>query len=508
MTTTTNPTRGRAFRLVAIAASGLGGFLVGLWGIELGLAGNGDRLNPATLGAIIASLCTLAAAGATLSFFAGVDESADYVFNETQVDKLTGLHARTAMIGRIAQSACEATRSGGTVFLIDLEINRFKRINDAIGYSQGDELVKAFVARLRASLPEGVQIGRLGAGEFAILYPQELMRSGPGEVVQELVGRMARSYRLAGHSQAVTLSVGVVSIPGDGEDPAVVLRRANLALQHARMNAGESWAAFRPEMGRVAEHRQWVETEMGIALDRDDFELHYQPQLDLLTGRVVGYEALLRWRHPERGMVSPMDFIPVAEETGMIGSIGDWVLHRACSDARFLPDDCTVAVNISPVQFTARDFVAMVDEVLRDTGIPARRLELEITETAMMRDRERAARILKALEERGISVAVDDFGTGYSNLSYLIDFPFSKLKIDRSFVGRMESDSGSGAVVASIVGLSRALGVHTIAEGVETEAQATLLKAAGCEAVQGFFYGRPEPLALPQDPPRALGGVN
>jgi EAL domain-containing protein (putative c-di-GMP-specific phosphodiesterase class I) len=203
-------------------------------------------------------------------------------------------------------------------------------------------------------------------------------------------------------------------------------------------------------------------------------------------------------------MIAPMEFVPIAEETGMIVPIGEWVLRRACNDARLLPDDCFVAVNISPVQFMAKDFLALVNNVIRDTGIEPRRLELEVTETAMMQDRDRAAQILKELSEMGISVAVDDFGTGYSNLSYLIDFSFQKLKIDRSFVSRMEQDSSSGAVVSTIVGLSRALGVHTIAEGVETEAQATMLRAAGCEVVQGFFFGRPQPLMLNGDKLQAL----
>jgi EAL domain-containing protein (putative c-di-GMP-specific phosphodiesterase class I) len=218
--------------------------------------------------------------------------------------------------------------------------------------------------------------------------------------------------------------------------------------------------------------------------------------MDLHDGRVVGYEALIRWRHPERGMIPPMEFIPIAEETGMIGPIGQWVLRKACSDARHLPDECFVAVNISPVQFMNKDFVAELRAIMAETGIEPRRLEIEVTETVMMQDRERAGAILNELAEIGLSVAVDDFGTGYSNLSYLIDFSFQKLKIDRSFVSRMEGDASSGAVVSTIVGLSRALGVHTIAEGVETENQASLLKAAGCQVVQGYFYGKPAPLAL------------
>lgn len=490
-----SPRRGGLFRILTIASSGFCALTIGIWGFDYGLAEGMSGLSPVAVRSIIAGLCALAASCAALSFFAGVDESADYVFRETHFDKLTGFFTRAAAVGRIAQSALKVAQSGEPVFLIDIDIDRFKQISDALGYDGTDELVKTFAQRLRGRLPKGTEAGRIGAGEFAVLLPDRPSLDLEA-TIEDLIAELSRPYQLLNHLQTVSVSAGVVACPKDGTDATCLLRRSNLALQQARATGLGSWAAFHPDMGLAADHRQWIESELHTAFERGDFSLHYQPQLDLGSGRIVGYEALIRWTHPERGTVPPSEFIPVAEETGMVVPIGEWVLRKACADARLLPADCFVAVNISPIQFMTRDFLGLVRDVVRESGIDPKRLELEVTETAMTQDRERAAHILSSLAAMGISVAVDDFGTGYSNLSYLVDFQFGKIKIDKSFVRRMETDANSGAVVSTIVGLSRALGVRTIAEGVETPTQAILLRAAGCETVQGFLYGKPVPLAV------------
>ncbi|MEX0345589.1 MAG: putative bifunctional diguanylate cyclase/phosphodiesterase [Rhizobiaceae bacterium] len=494
-----NPARTPVFRLITIASVGLCSFLIVLWGLRFSFGDGLVGLSAESIGAMIAALCTLATAGGVISFFAGVDESSEYVFTETQVDRLTGFHSRTAMIGKIAEAAIKAERTKVPIYMIDVDIDRFKQINDAIGYSHGDELIRSFAARLRQLLPESVEIGRIGAGEFAALASANALKDGLDVTVEALLVSLMEPYQISTHAQTLNISAGIISMPNDGTDPIKLLRRSNLALQHARAAGAGNWSAYHDEMGRVAEYRQWIETELNGAVERSDFDLHYQPQLDLATNEVVGYEALIRWRHPDRGMIPPNEFISVAEETGMIIEIGEWVLRKACKDALRLPESCFVAVNISAVQFMTRDFTEMVRGILVETGLAPGRLELEITETAMMQDKARAAKILEEIMALGISVAVDDFGTGYSNLSYLIDFRFNKLKIDRSFVSRLDQDASGtgGAVVSTIVGLSRALGVDTIAEGVETEDQAVLLRAAGCDVVQGFYYGKPEPLTLP-----------
>jgi len=491
-----HPDRTPIFRLVTIASSGVGALALGLWGFQSGFGAGAGGLTAEATGAALAALCALSAAFASLSFFAGIDESASFVFRETHFDKLTGLLSRNATLDRIAEAAKANTGTAGTAYLLDIDIDRFKQINEALGYAQGDELIRAFTGRLKLCLPNGVTIGRLGAGEFGVVCPDGLPGESLEGVAAKLIDDLMEPYQLLSHVQSVNVSVGVVALPKDEFDPDLILRRSNLALQDARARGIGNWSVFHPDMGLAADYRQWIESELHVAFERGDFDLHYQPQMDLLTERLVGYEALIRWRHPSRGMIPPVEFIPVAEETGMIGPLGEWVLRKACSDARHLPQGCFVAVNISAVQFRTRDFVGLVRDIVRTTGLKPQRLELELTETAMMQDRDRAAVILRELTEMGISVAVDDFGTGYSNLSYLIDFSFHKLKIDRSFISRIDKDTYSGAVVSTIVGLSRALGVHTTAEGVETENQATLLKAAGCEVVQGYLFGRPAPLRI------------
>lgn len=489
-----NPYRSPAFRLLTILASGLGGMMLGVWALSVTFPHAMTSASNQTIGAIISALCALAASAGAHAYFIGLDESRDYLRREVEVDKITGFHSRIAVVSAIARAALLAKREARELVLVDIEIDRFKNVNESIGYQRGDHLIRALGQRLSDYCGTQMEIGRIGAGEMLLIIDPRKLDRPLEKFLDGLAPCIQEPFDLDGVKLAITISVGVLKGVDPATEPNVHMRRVNLALQRSRASGHGVWTYYQQEMGRYAEYRNWLEAEMHQSLERGEFELHYQPQVEMATGRIVGHEALLRWRHPIRGLIAPIDFIPVAEETGFIVRLGEWVIRRACEDIRRLPEDQYVAVNLSAIQFSMGDVLEVVDNAIADSGISPSRLELEITESAMVNDKKRTGDILRALSERGISVAIDDFGTGYSNLGYLADFPISKLKIDRSFVRRIGTDAQSGAIVSSIVGLSRALGISTIAEGVETNDQAILLKAAGCKIVQGYLYGKPAPL--------------
>jgi diguanylate cyclase (GGDEF)-like protein len=478
------------FKGITITAAALGGGTLGLWAYSLSGAGALSSV-PGTL---IAGLAALAASGCALAFFQGFDAHALSVHVASEIDRLTGLPTRRTFLSALDRLALKNQENGKVAYFIDIEFDRFKQINDALGFRTGDKLIELAVQRMREQLPKGALFGRLGVCEFGIVIEEEDALPALEILLDRLIHEITAPYTIEDRRVNLTVSAGVTEFCSEKLEQTAILRRANLALHRSRAKGRNLWSMFEAELGRVADYRRWLEAEMQGAIDRKDFELHYQPQLNLVSGKIVGYEALVRWRHPEKGLISPVEFIPVAEETGLIAPLGDWVLRQACADALNLPDDSFVAVNLSAAQFLLSDMVASVKSALQDTGLPPRRLELEITESLLMEDREKTALILGELARMGVSVAVDDFGTGYSNLTYLADLPFQKLKIDRSFVNRIEMEGNTGAIISTIVGLSRALGVHTTAEGVENENQATLLRAAGCDVGQGFLYGRPVPI--------------
>jgi diguanylate cyclase (GGDEF)-like protein len=489
--------RSAAFKLLTVLSSGFGGGMLGTWAHMTGI-GVIQGIDGIAAAAIITSLSALSASGCALAFFGGIDAHASEVRTAAETDSLTGLASRGAFLVNMANIGSAAKETRNTHYFINIEIDRFKQLNDALGYRTGDQLVQTAAERVKKHLPKGAILGRLAIAELGILIAEKDALPTLEILLDNMVGALCAPYMIEGRRVIISVSAGGVEVDEQYADPVNVLRKATLAVHRARGRGRGNWEMFEPEIGRVADHRRWIEAEMQLALERQDFELYYQPQLDLTTGRIAGYEALVRWQHPEKGAVHPVEFIPVAEETGMIAPLGDWVLRRACADAKHLPDDCFVAVNLSPAQFLLSDMVEAVRSALAESGLPARRLELEITESLLMEDKEKTALILGEFARMGVSVAVDDFGTGYSNLTYLADLPFQKLKIDRSFVSRIETNDNTGAIISTIVGLSRALGVKTIAEGVENEAQVTMLKAAGCNSAQGYLFGKPTPISTRQ----------
>ena len=376
-----------------------------------------------------------------------------------------------------------------------LDLDRFKPVNDTLGHPVGDALLRAVAARLLACVREGDTAARLGGDEFAVLQAGAGQPEAAGALARRLVEALSAPYEVLGHQVVVGASVGVALAPGDGRDPDELLKRADMALYRAKADGRGTFRSFEPGMDARLQARRLLELDLRKALAAGELELHYQPLVDLRTGAVSALEALLRWRHPARGLVPPGEFVPLAEEIGLIVPVGGWVLRRACADAAGWPGGVRVAVNLSAAQFRGRELVAAVVGALAAAGLAPARLELEITETVLLRDGEATLATLRELRALGVRIAMDDFGTGYSSLGYLRSFPFDKIKIDRCFVRDLGASADCEAIVRAVTGLGGSLGIATTAEGVETEEQLERLRAEGCDEAQGFHLGRPMPAA-------------
>jgi diguanylate cyclase (GGDEF)-like protein len=376
-----------------------------------------------------------------------------------------------------------------------LDLDHFKRINDSLGHPIGDALLIEVASRLTTCVGPGDTVARLGGDEFAIV--QSCDGDEPSAVpalASRIVEIVSAPYEIAGHQLVIGVSVGISLAPDDGDNPDDLLKNADLALYRAKADGRNTYRFFETGMDARAQARRVMELDLRLALQRNEFEVHYQPIRDIATNEIAVCEALVRWRHPERGLIAPIQFIPLAEETGLIGQLGEWVLRQACRDAARWTTAC-VAVNLSPVQFRDRDLVATVKDALTQSGLPADRLELEITESVLLQNSEGTRAMLHALRRFGIKISLDDFGTGYSSLSYLRSFPFDKIKIDRSFVNEIATGKDSLAIIRAVTGLGRSLGITTTAEGVETDEQLDLLSREGCTQAQGYLISKPRPVA-------------
>jgi diguanylate cyclase (GGDEF)-like protein len=413
-------------------------------------------------------------------------------------DALTGLANRVVLKEQIAASLVDPIPEpdgGVETALLLLDLDRFKAVNDTLGHAIGDKLLCRVVDRLRATVRKTDLVARLGGDEFAILQRSPKQPDAAKALAQRLVDLVGRTYLVDDHILNIGVSVGIALPPTDGADPDRLLKSADLALYRAKEEGRGRFRFFEPEMDARAQARRTLELDLRRAFALRQFEVFYQAQMNLHDKQVVGFEALVRWRHPQRGMVSPAAFIPVAEEIGLISQIGEWVLLTACREAANWPGNQRIAVNLSPMQFSTPGLVDTVAAALATSGLPAERLELEITESVLLEDTAATLAILHQLRSLGIRIAMDDFGTGYSSLGYLRSFPFDKVKIDQSFIRDMPTDGDSAAIVKAIIGLGISLGISTTAEGVETEEQLNRLRAEGCTDIQGYLLSKPVPAA-------------
>ncbi len=410
-------------------------------------------------------------------------------------DELTGLPNRGSFRERMHAEIGLLQRRGAQFAIHWIDLDRFKVVNDTLGHPVGDRLLQAVAERLRSAVRKTDLVARFGGDEFVVVQTPISRRREAAALAERLVEALAIPFEIDGQRIDVGGSVGVCLAPSDGTDADTLQKNADMALYAAKTDGGGCFHFFEKTMSAAAQARRSLELDLREALARGEFELYFQPLVDLKSDDITGCEALLRWKHPERGFVSPAEFIPIAEETGLIIPLSEWVLRAACQEAASWPHDIRVAVNISPVHFKDPTLVACVTAALSQSGLPASRLELEVTETVLLQDSEMTLSVMQQLRSLGLAMSLDDFGTGYSSLSYLRTYPFDKIKIDASFTRGLENDDGSIAIVRAVAGMGTDLGMTIVAEGIETLDELDCVKREGCTQGQGYLLGRPMPAA-------------
>jgi len=409
-------------------------------------------------------------------------------------DFLTGLPNRSVLTNHLTQSISLAQRHGKKVALMFIDLDHFKHINDSLGHAVGDQLLQSVAKRLLACVRSSDTVSRQGGDEFVVLLSEVEQAQDAALSAKKLIEAMAEPHLINGHRLHTTLSVGICLYPDDGKDVDAMIRSADTAMYHAKRNGRNSYQRFTPDMNARAVKRQSVEEALRHAIDHGELVLHYQPKLNLQTGAITGAEALVRWQRSSRRLVYPAEFVKIAEDSGLILPIGSWMLREAClQTVAWLQaglDIGQIAANVSAVEFHGKNFLAGVRAILNDTGLDPRRLELEMTESVLMRDTEATTMTLHALKDLGVRIAIDDFGTGYSSLSYLRRFPIDTLKIDQSFVQDIDSDAGD-AIVSAIIAMGASLKQRVVAEGIETSQQRAFLESRQCREGQGFLFSRP-----------------
>jgi len=407
-------------------------------------------------------------------------------------DALTDLPNRVMLRERL-EHELKRVKRGECLAVLCLDLDQFKSVNDALGHPIGDELLKLVADRLRGCTREPDTVARLGGDEFAIIMTQMQQPTDAAALSKRIRDSIVKPYQIEGHQIVTDISIGISVAPFDAQDADPLLRNADMALYGAKADGRGTYRFFEPEMNTRMKARRELEMDLRKALVGKEFELYYQPLVNLQSNEVNGFEALLRWNHPKRGLISPADFIPIAEETGLIVPLGEWVLKAACYEAIDWPDHLKVAVNLSPAQLNNRNLLNVVMAALAETGMPARKLQLEITETVLLQNTFATLATLHELRKLGVQIALDDFGTGYSSLSYLRSFPFDKIKIDRSFIQDLSNGAEPVAIVQAVANLAKCLNMTSTAEGVETQQQMDMLQSMGCSEMQGYLFSRARP---------------
>ena len=407
-------------------------------------------------------------------------------------DALTDLPNRTMLRERLDYELKRVKR-GECLAVLYLDLDHFKSVNDTLGHPVGDELLKVVAERLRACCRDTDTIARLGGDEFAVIMTAMNDPKDAVVLAKRIRESIIKPYHLDGHQILADISIGISLSPADATEPDLLLKNADMALYGAKADGRGTYRFFEPEMDARMKARRQLDMDLRNALANSEFELHYQPLVNLQSKAITAFEALLRWNHPVRGLVAPSEFIPIAEETGIIIPLGEWVLRRACQETSNWPNDIKVAVNLSPAQLKSRNLIEVVVDALATAGLSASRLQLEITETVLMQNTFNTLSILQKLRALGVQIALDDFGTGYSSLSYLRSFPFDKIKIDRSFIRDLSSGAEPIAIVHAVAGLAKSLNMISTAEGVETKQQLEKLQSLGCVEMQGYLFSRARP---------------
>jgi diguanylate cyclase (GGDEF)-like protein len=416
-----------------------------------------------------------------------------------QHDSLTDLPNRVLMNDRLVEAIALSSRYQRKLAVLFVDLDRFKRINDSLGHVIGDRLLQSVARRLLTCVRSSDTVSRQGGDEFVILLWEERHPLDAAVTAQKILQALRAPHFIDQHELHITASIGIVIFPEDGTVAETLMNNADFAMYHAKEHGRDNCQFFKPEMNLLAVERRALEGSLHHAIEREELSLNYQPKIDLVTGEITGMEALIRWRHPQRGLVPPGQFIAVAEECGLIVPIGRWVLREACRQARAwqragLPPT-SIAINISAVELRDRGFASAVRAALADSGLEPRYLELELTETVLMEDSRSIADMLRELKEIGVLLALDDFGTGYSSLSYLKRFPIDTLKIDQSFVRDLTTDADDAGIVAAVIGMGNSLHMRVVAEGIETREQLEFLQEYNCPQGQGFYFSRPLPAA-------------